>query len=105
MGYTNISVEGVTIPWYADSEMATAIDSLCTFSTSDWALLERHKGKHGFSTIKDLTDKIDADPWLKDRNSAHIVLAHDSGEIHEVTKALIQHMRRDFEFVDFIPGT
>lgn len=100
LGYTNIPVKNVTIPWYAQTEMAQAIDCLCTYSTSDWALLERHRGKHGYSTVQDLKDKIDNDKWLKDKNSAHIILAHDAGEIHETTKALIAHLQaRGFSFV------
>ncbi len=101
LGYTNLPVEDVTIPWYAETEMATAIDSLCTYSTSDWALLERHKGRHGFSTLKDLTDKIDSDLGLKNTASRHIILAHDQAEIHEIAKGVISHIARDFEFLDF----
>ncbi len=101
LGYTKLPVQGVTIPWYAQTEMATAIDSLCTYSTSDWALLERHKGRHGFSTLKDLTDKIDCDGALKDAATRHIILAHDQAEIHEITKGIITHMAPNFEFLDF----
>lgn len=101
-----LPVQGVTIPWYAETEMAEAIDSLCTFSTSDWALLERHKGKHGFETLDDLKRQIDEDPWLHDENSTHIILMHDQAEIHEVTTALIDYLcKQDFEFLDFKPGS
>jgi peptidoglycan/xylan/chitin deacetylase (PgdA/CDA1 family) len=101
LGYTNLPVEGVTLPWYANTEMASAVDSLCTFSTSDWALLERHKGKHGFSTVKELTDQIDRSTALKDMKSRHIILAHDQAEIHDVTVDVVKYMQRDFEFLDF----
>jgi hypothetical protein len=102
LGYTNLPVKNVTLPWYAKTEMAQSIDSLCTYSTADWALLERHKGKHGFSTIQDLKNKIDQDAGLKDKGSSHIVLAHDQGEIYEVTTALIDHfLARNFEFLDY----
>jgi peptidoglycan/xylan/chitin deacetylase (PgdA/CDA1 family) len=101
LGYTNLPMPGVTIPWYAETEMAKAIDSLCTFSTSDWALLERHKGKHGFNTVKDLTDQIDKDKSLKDKDSNHIILVHEADEIHDVTRAVVEYMARDFEFLDF----
>lgn len=102
LGYTNIPSPGVTLPWYAQSEMAQAIDSLCTYSTSDWALLDRHKGKHGFTNLKDLEDKIDNDLWLRDSSTRHIVLAHDQAEIHDVTKGLIDHfLKRQFKFLDF----
>lgn len=101
-GYTNLPVKNVTIPWYAQTEMAKAVDSLCTYSTSDWALLERHKGKHGFSTLQDLKDKVDQDKWLKDASSRHIVLAHDQSEIHDVAVNVIGYMQdRGFKFLDF----
>lgn len=101
MGYENLPVKGVTVPWYAETEMASAVDSLCTYSTSDWALLARHKGKHGFAGVQDLKDKIDGDPWLK-TDSRHIVLAHDQGEIYEVTTGLVEHMSaQDFSFLSF----
>ncbi len=100
LGYEPLPAPGVTLSWYAGTEMATAIDSLCTYSTSDWALLARHRGKHGFSTVQDLKDKIDSDRWLKESASRHIILAHDQAEIHDVTKTLIGHfVLRGFKFV------
>ena len=105
LGYKNLPVEGVTLPWYAETEMASAIDSLCTYSTSDWALLDRHKGKHGFNNLKDLTDKVDNDKWLKDKGTRHIVLAHDQAEIHEITRDVISYMAKGFKFLDFRPQT
>jgi hypothetical protein len=101
-GFEQLPVSGVTLPWYAASEMADAIDSLCTYSSSDWALLERHKGKHGFNTINDLIKQIDNDADLKDETSRHIILVHDQAEIHDVTLALITHMLESgFEFCSF----
>lgn len=99
LGHETLPTPGVTIPWYAQTEMAAAVDSLCTYSTSDWALLERHRGKHGFNSVQDLKDKIDADPWLKDETSSHIILAHDQAEIHGITKELVEHfIKRGFTF-------
>lgn len=98
-GFKPLPVQGVTLPWYADTEMADAIDSLCTFSTSDWALSPRHIGKHGFNNINDLKTQIDNDPWAHDETSAHIILVHDQEDVHDVTKALIDYMLElDFEF-------
>ena len=100
LGYTNIPAPDVIIPWYAETEMSSAVDSLCTYSTSDWALLPRHAGKHGFNTTHDLKEKIDADPWLRDGASAHIILAHDQADIHQVTCDLIEYLQqRGFEFI------
>jgi peptidoglycan/xylan/chitin deacetylase (PgdA/CDA1 family) len=101
-GYTALPTPGVTIPWYAQTQMARAVDSLCTYSTSDWALLARHKGKHAFSSAQDLKNKIDTDEWIFDESSNHIILAHDQAEIHDVTIAVIEHfLNRGFKFMDF----
>ncbi len=105
-GYDPVPFIGVSIPWYANSEMASAIDALCTYSTSDWAISKRHAGKHGFQTVEDLKLKIDNDPWLEDESSSHIVLAHDQAELFEETTDLIDHFCKiGFEFLDFSPKT
>jgi peptidoglycan/xylan/chitin deacetylase (PgdA/CDA1 family) len=101
-GFERLPVPGVTLPWYTQTEMADAIDSLCTYSSSDWALLDRHRGQHGFHTIDDLKAQIDEDQSLQDKTSHNIVLVHDQAEIHEVTIALLDHFRaRGFEFANF----
>lgn len=105
-GFTPLPMPGVTLPFYAESEMAEAIDSLCTFSTSDWALQKRHVGKHGFETQDDLKAQIDHDKWLHDEDSAHIILAHDQAEIFAVTTALVDYfLEKGFEFLDFKSGS
>ena len=90
-GFKRFPSDEVTFPWFRDSEMATAIDAMYTYSTSDWMLTARHKGKWAWKTLDDLKQKIDSDPWLKQTDSAHIVLAHDHAEIHDETLALIAH--------------
>jgi peptidoglycan/xylan/chitin deacetylase (PgdA/CDA1 family) len=101
-GFSQLPVQNVTIPWYAQTEMAQAIDSLCTFSTSDWALNDRHVGKHGFSTVDDLKAQIDSDKWLRDETSHHIILVHDQADIHDVTTKLVDYfLETGFEFLDF----
>lgn len=101
-GFDILPVENVTLPWYARTEMAKSIDSLCSYSTSDWALSKRHKGKQSFDTIEDLKRKIDDDPWLHDERSNHIVLAHDQADIHDVTCALVDYfLESGFKFLDF----
>jgi peptidoglycan/xylan/chitin deacetylase (PgdA/CDA1 family) len=101
-GFENLPVRGVTIPWYAQTEMAEGVDSLCTFSTSDWALSARHIGKHGFSNLEDLRVNIDQDKDLQNQKSRHIILAHDQAEIHDVTTALVDHfLDRGVSFLDF----
>lgn len=92
------------------SELAEAIDSLVTFSTSDWMLGPRHKGKDSLKTIKDLTDKIDSDPFLNKEDTAHIILMHDdrdpqnekSEDLLTITENLVNHMlNQNFTFLQF----
>lgn len=105
-GLSPLPCPGVTLPLYAETEMAIAIDSLCTFSTSDWALSARHKGRHGFSSIADLKAQIDEDSDLQNARSNHIILGHDQAEIFEVATALIDHfLQSGFEFLDFSAQT
>lgn len=90
-GFDRMPYADVTFPWFRQSEMAEAIDAMYTYSTSDWMLTARHKGKWAWKTLDDLKDKIDADPWLQRADSAHIILAHDHAEIHDETIDLISH--------------
>ena len=91
----------VTFPWYRNTEMATAIDAMFTFSTSDWMLNARHKGKWPWKTLDDLKARMDADPWLGRDDSAHVILAHDSAEIFDESLALIRYAR--VSGIEFIP--
>lgn len=91
----------VTFPWYRDTEMARAIDAMFTFSTSDWMLNARHKGKWPWKSLEDLKSRMDADPWLQRADSAHIILAHDSAEIFDESLALIRYARASG--IEFIP--
>jgi len=99
-GFEKLPTPDVTLPWFVDSELATAIDAMYTFSTSDWMLTPRHAGKCLYKTLDDLKQKIDDDIWLNTENSAHIILAHDDREdSFDVTTALIDHLlERDFNF-------
>lgn len=101
-GFSQIPTRTVTHPWFAKTEIASAIDAMYTFSTSDWMLLERHKGRWLYKSLDDLKRKIDEDKWLQTEESAHIILAHDKEEIDFVTQDLIDHfLTRDFEFLPF----
>lgn len=90
-GFDPLPCADVTFPWFRDSEMAEAVDAMYTYSTSDWMLTARHKGKWAWKTLDDLKRKIDTDPWLQRSDSAHIILAHDNAEIHDETIALIDY--------------
>ena len=99
-GFTNIPAENVTIPWYVEAGFEQGIDSLCTFSTSDWVLTERNMGRYGLNNLKDLTDLIDNDEGLKRKGSNHIILAHDQEETHDTTITLIDHfLKKGFGFL------
>lgn len=101
-GFSRLPIGQVTHPWFSETEMATAIDAMYTFSTSDWMLLGRHKGKWPYQNLEDLKRKIDEDKWLQVPESAHIILAHDKEEIDFVTRDLIDHfLEREFEFLPF----
>lgn len=94
-GYSCDLYQGVTFPWYTETEMKDASDSLYTYSTSDWMMnpdfIEAgHKWQ--YQSLDALKDKIDQDPWLFSDDSANIILAHDHNRMLSVTTALIDHM-------------
>ncbi len=90
--------QGITLPWHK-GEVAGSIDALYTYSTSDWMLLGRHKGKWPYKTLDDLKRKIDEDKNLNHPTSSHIILAHDKDEIENVLPDLVDHLlRKQFNF-------
>lgn len=87
--------------WYAQPDIAGAVDCLFTYSTCDWMVTRRHLGKWPCQSLEDLKNRIDADPYLTREGATGIVLAHDQAEIMDVTIALIDHMlSRGVEFLD-----
>jgi peptidoglycan/xylan/chitin deacetylase (PgdA/CDA1 family) len=94
-GFTTSIYKGVNFPWYTQTEMAEARDSLYTFSTSDWMMNPDFR-KLGYTwqynSIEELKGKIDSDPWLNSDDSANIVLAHDHNNMFDATTTLIDHM-------------
>ncbi|MDY0029668.1 MAG: polysaccharide deacetylase family protein [Pseudobdellovibrionaceae bacterium] len=92
-GFKKLPTPDVTLPWWTNSELGDAIDSLVTFSTSDWMVSPRHRGKWDIASTEDINKKIDSDPWLNREDSAHIVLMHDDKEdLLTVTENIITHM-------------
>ena len=92
----------IAYPWFKGSEMELASDCMYTFSTSDWMLLDRHRGKHKFKTLQDLKDKIDDDPYLGENYSNAIILIHDKPEpeFPLIFETLIDHMViKGYEFL------
>ena len=86
--------EGVSHPFFENTEMESAKDCMFTYSTADWMLTDRHKGKWRYKTIDDLINKIDNAPHLKDDNSADIVVMHDDREnILGVMKEILDYWK------------
>ena len=93
---------GVTHPLYRNKDVAQAADCLFTYSSCDWMLTTRHKGKWDYKTLDDLKHKIDDDPFLCREDGAQITLFHDQPEIERVAVSLIQAMvDKGFAFLDF----
>lgn len=99
-GFSALSHDGINFPWY-QGELAASIDMPYTYSTSDWMLLDRHKGKWPYKTLEDLKVKIEQDRWLSQTDSRHIILAHDKDEIEIVVRDLIDHCLE--QGIKFIP--
>lgn len=103
-GFSADAYQGVTFPWYTQTEMADARDSLYTYSTSDWMMnpdFEPYRKDWAYQSLDALKKKIDDDKWLFTPESRHIVLAHDHNNMLPVTTALIDHMlARGIRFVD-----
>lgn len=91
-GFTAPDFGQITHEFYAASEMARAIDAQFTFSNADWAVTQRHKGNYGYNTVDDLNARFDAHRHLFENGSDNIILAHDQGDIHDVTIACVAHM-------------
>jgi peptidoglycan/xylan/chitin deacetylase (PgdA/CDA1 family) len=84
----------VTYPWFKGTELENAVDCMYTFSTSDWMLLDRHRGRWAYKTTDDLKAKIDNDKWLNSDDGNSIILMHDKPEpeLLPICKTLIDHM-------------
>lgn len=102
-GFTPPPLAPITHKWYRETEMADALDWLYSYSTADWMLTTRHRGKWPYKSIADLCQKIDDDPHLQQSDSAHIILLHDDPDnLVPVTKALLNHLRHNgFRFKNF----
>lgn len=82
-----------------------AVDSLFTYTSGDWMLTPRHKGKWECKTLDDLKARIDDDLSLQDEGP-HVILMHDQNGIHDDVCALIDYfIQKNFTFLDFISNT
>ncbi len=92
----------VTFPWYAGTEMGRAADAMFTFSSSDWMLTARHRGRHKWKSVPDLKARMAADPFLWREDSPHILLMHDQDDLAEVFTELMDYLlTRGFRFKTF----
>ena len=98
-GFSRFPSDGIAFPWY-QGELAEAVDVPYTYSTADWMLLDRHRGKWPYKTLDDLKHKIEHDKWLQNEDSQHIILAHDKDQIDAVVRDLIDHcLAQEIEFL------
>ncbi len=78
-----------------------AYDCLYTFTTRDWMLNDKHRGKHAVKSLDDLKARVDADEMLKNEEHHHVILMHDQPGNHEEVCALIDYfLEKNFEFLD-----
>ena len=86
-------------PLYNNTSIATAADCLMTYTSFDWMLTDRHKGKWDYKNIDDLKQRIDNDAPLN-ASDGNILIFHDQLEILPVFKSLIDHMlSKGYEFL------
>lgn len=99
---TYLKEQGFTQPFYnlthaffAQTEMAQAYDCLYSFSTADWMISSRHKGKWDLKTLDDVLGSIDQSEHLNDPNSADIILMHDDYKEDTLTNidAILGHFQ------------
>jgi peptidoglycan/xylan/chitin deacetylase (PgdA/CDA1 family) len=104
--FERFSPPNITLPWWVNSELSTSVDMLMTFSTSDWMVTPRHKGKWIFSDDESLLRKIEDDTYLSHSDSAHIILMHDDREDSlTIGKKLITYFKQqNFEFLSVLEG-
>ena len=78
-----------------------ANDCLYTFTTRDWMLNDKHRGKHDIKTLDDLKTRVDTDESLKDDTHRHVIIMHDQAGNQDDVCALIDYfVEIGFEFLD-----
>ncbi len=90
----------VNHPLYRVEEISGAADCLFTFSSGDWMLTGRHKGKWPYNSVDDLKARMNNDPYLFKDGMTSVALFHDQDGLTDVTTGLIGHMKaRGVSFV------
>lgn len=101
-GYS-VPFKNVTLDWCQTARVNEAADCFFTYSTNDWMVTARHLEKNWpCKTLGDLQRRMDADRWLKETSSRHVVLAHDQAELFSPVCGLVDYfLAQGFSFVDF----
>lgn len=92
-------------PVYNNPSIRDAADCLMTYTSFDWMMLDRHKGKWDYKSIDDLKVKIDQDKWLNDKDTTSVIIMHDKpeSEFPDVFESLIDHMViKGYEFLSVL---
>ncbi|MGH1398857.1 MAG: polysaccharide deacetylase family protein [Alphaproteobacteria bacterium] len=81
-----------------------ASDCLYTFTSRDWMLNDKHRGKHEIKTREDLIARIDEDQGLMNEVNHQILLFHDQPGICDDVCAAIAYLqdKKGFEFLDVL---
>ena len=78
-----------------------AHDCLYTFTSRDWMLNSKHRGKHEIKSLDDLKARVDEDISLKNEIQNHVIIMHDQEKNHEEVCALIDYFCEiGFELLD-----
>jgi len=79
-----------------------ANDCLYTFTSRDWMLNDKHRGKQEIKSLDDLKARVDVDESLKNEIQNHVIIMHDQEGNHDEVCALIDYFCEiGFEFLDF----
>ena len=98
-GYTQ-PFQQCTHPIYKNKSIAGAADCLMTYTSYDWMLTDRHRGKWDFKTLDDLKARIDTSDMKP--HQGNILIFHDQGETLDTFKSLIDHMvNTGYEFLSY----
>ena len=80
-----------------------AADCLYTYTTRDWMLNEKHRGKHDIKSENDLITRAQNDVSLHNELHTHVLLMHDQDGILDEVCALIDYfLENGFEFQSFV---
>lgn len=80
-----------------------AVDCLYTYTSRDWMLNDKHRGKQECKTLDDLKARVDADKGLKNDAHNHVIIMHDQPGNHDDVCALIDYfLEKGITFLDFV---